>query len=50
MNLRTGILFSGATLAGAFGGILGYALKYIPFPAHNSFGSFRGVMGGQVSL
>lgn len=46
--LRVGIFFSGATLAGAFGGILGYGLKYIPFPAHDSFGSFKGVMGGQA--
>lgn len=36
--LRIGIFFSGATLAGAFGGILAYGLKYIPFPAHESFG------------
>lgn len=37
LNLRVAIFFSGATLAGAFGGILAYGLKYIPFPAHESF-------------
>lgn len=37
-SLRIGIFFSGATLAGAFGGVLAYGLKYIPFPAWESFG------------
>lgn len=37
-SLRIGIFFSGATLAGAFGGVLAYGLKYIPFPAWKSFG------------
>jgi len=37
-GLRIGIFFSGATLAGAFGGILAYAMKYIPFPSWHSFG------------
>lgn len=36
-NKRIGIFFSGATLAGAFGGILAYGLKYIPFPSSESF-------------
>lgn len=35
---RIGIFFSGATLAGAFGGVLAYGLKYIPFPAWRHFG------------
>jgi len=39
LNLRVAIFFSGATLAGAFGGILGYGLKYIPFPSHDYFHS-----------
>lgn len=29
LNLRIGILFAGATLSGAFGGILGYGLRHI---------------------
>lgn len=37
-SLRIGIFFSGATLAGAFGGVLAYGLKYIPFPSWESFG------------
>lgn len=37
-SLRIGVFFSGCTLAGAFGGILAYGLKYIPFPAAESFG------------
>ena len=37
-SLRIGIFFSGATLAGAFGGVLAYGLKYIPFPSWKSFG------------
>jgi MFS family permease len=37
-GLRIGIFFSGATLAGAFGGVLAYGLKYIPFPSWESFG------------
>ena len=37
-SLRIGIFFSGATLAGAFGGVLAYGLKYIPFPAWEHFG------------
>lgn len=37
-SLRIGIFFSGATLAGAFGGVLAYGLKYIPFPAWQHFG------------
>lgn len=36
--MRIGIFFSGATLAGAFGGVLAYGLKYIPFPAWEHFG------------
>lgn len=39
-SLRIGIFFSGATLAGAFGGVLAYGLKYIPFPGAKSFGDF----------
>lgn len=39
LNLRVAFFFSGATLAGAFGGILAYGLKYIPFPAHEHFHS-----------
>lgn len=35
---RIGIFFSGATLAGAFGGVLAYGLKHIPFPAWQHFG------------
>lgn len=35
---RIGIFFSGATLAGAFGGVLAYGLKYIPFPSWEHFG------------
>jgi MFS family permease len=38
LALRVGIFFSGATLAGAFGGVLAYGLKYIPFPSWESFG------------
>lgn len=38
---RIGIFFSGATLAGAFGGILAYGLKYIPFPGWHHFGDVR---------
>lgn len=37
-SFRIGIFFSGATLAGAFGGILAYGLKYIPFPSWQHFG------------
>jgi MFS family permease len=37
-SFRIGIFFSGATLAGAFGGVLAYGLKYIPFPAWEHFG------------
>ncbi|RMZ86984.1 hypothetical protein DV736_g5796, partial [Chaetothyriales sp. CBS 134916] len=37
-SLRIGIFFSGATLAGAFGGILAFGVKYIPFPSWKSFG------------
>ncbi|RMZ77964.1 hypothetical protein DV738_g4159, partial [Chaetothyriales sp. CBS 135597] len=37
-SLRIGIFFSGATLAGAFGGVLAYGLKYIPFSSWKSFG------------
>lgn len=37
-SLRIGIFFSGATLAGAFGGVIAYGVKYIPFPAWESFG------------
>lgn len=37
-SVRIGIFFSGATLAGAFGGVLAYGLKYIPFPSWESFG------------
>lgn len=48
-NLRIGIFFSGATLAGAFGGILAYGLKYIPFPSHESFGDiYTGTAGHAV--
>ena len=32
------VFFSGATLAGAFGGVLAYGLKYIPFPGWQHFG------------
>ena len=39
-TFRIGIFFSGATLAGAFGGILAYGLKYIPFPSADSFGDY----------
>lgn len=37
-SLRIGIFFSGATLAGAFGGVLAFGLKQIPFPSWHSFG------------
>ncbi|KIW37713.1 uncharacterized protein PV06_10344 [Exophiala oligosperma] len=37
-SFRIGIFFSGATLAGAFGGVLAYGLKYIPFPSWQHFG------------